>query len=442
VGQPNGRVIAGRYRLTRKLASGAMGAVWLAHDEVLNRTIAAKQLLLPPGLADDEAERARQRALHEARIAARISHANTVTIFDVADDFGEPVLIMEYLSCSTLAHKLAEQHTLPVAEVARIGAAVAAALAAAHAKGVVHRDVKPANILLSDGPDRQVKLTDFGIAYSSGDADGTGPLIGSPAYLAPETLSGQDPTPAADVFSLGATLYRAVEGHLIYGELDNRTAVLHAAAAHQIVPPERAGPLAPLLRAMLAEDPAQRPTMREVHHRLRGIVAQAVSQAFAPTLPPAERPRRRSLRGRSGMRLLISGSAAAVALVAIAAIFTVGFGPDPRESRNRATPAPDDRTAVVMRFYQALPNDKDAAWTLLTPRARATGRAEFDAYWNSIDAVTVVQPAKVDGDTVSIGIVVEHEGRPSFQRAELAVVPHNGRLLIDSINKTIKNSPG
>src|SRR5690606_41383884 len=107
---------------------------------------------------------------------------------------------------------------------------------------------------------------------------------------------------------------------------------------------------------MLAEDPAQRPTMREVHHRLRGIVAQAVSQAFAPTLPPAERPRRRSLRGRSGMRLLISGSAAAAALVAIAAIFTGGFRPDPRASRNSATPSPGDRHAAVLRSYQALPH--------------------------------------------------------------------------------------
>jgi len=441
VGQPNGRVIAGRYRLTRKLASGAMGAVWLAHDEVLNRAIAAKQMLLPPGTADDEAEQARQRVLHEARVAARICHANAITIFDVADDGGEPVLIMEYLSCRTLAHVLAERGHLSPAEVARIGAPVAAALAAAHAQGVVHRDVKPANILLADSPDGLVKLTDFGIAHVNGDVVGAaGPLIGSPAYVAPESIRGAEPTPAADVFSLGATLYRAVEGHLIYGDLAKRADVLQAAADHRIVPPRHAGPLTPLLRAMLTPDPAQRPTMREVHHRLRAVLAETTSSTPAPDQPdsaPARRPTRSRPRNRQPRTLVTTGSIVTIVLVFVLVMATMGFQPERKDVRAAGDGvSPTDRAAVATRFYHVLPRDTDTAWTMLTPRARATGRAEFDAYWDSVGSVTIIESADVAGRTVTIGVLVDHEGRPSFQRTELEIVKRGDKLLIDSIRRT------
>jgi hypothetical protein len=266
------RLIAGRYRLEQQIGAGAMGVVWRALDVRLDRIVAVKQLLMQPGLSAAEAEAATARAMREGRIAARLQHPHAISVYDVAlDDIDEsgtesrpvPWLIMEYLRSYSLAAVLTERGTLPPQEVAGIGRQVAAALAAAHRAGIVHRDVKPGNILL--GMDGIVKITDFGISRASWEAavTATGVVAGTPAYFAPEVARGEPRNPAADVFSLGSTLYAAVEGEPPFGLDDNTLALLRTVAEGRVRPPQRAGPLSALLMRMLRSDPAQRPSMPE-----------------------------------------------------------------------------------------------------------------------------------------------------------------------------------
>ncbi|HEU5471575.1 MAG TPA: serine/threonine-protein kinase [Actinophytocola sp.] len=266
-----GRVVAGRYRLISRIGTGAMGVVWRAHDERLGRTVAVKKLLLSPGLPEDEAHEAVERCLREGRIAAKLHHPNAIAVYDVVDEDGAPCLIMEYLPSRSLAMVLSETGPLDPREVARIGASSAAALVAAHAAGIVHRDVKPGNILLGD--DGSVKITDFGISRASDDVTvtKTGMIAGTPAYLAPEMAIGRDPTPASDIFSLGSTLYAAVEGEPPFGLSDNTLGLLHRVAAGKINPPMVAGPLTDVLVAMLATDPLGRPNTAQTRDLLAAV---------------------------------------------------------------------------------------------------------------------------------------------------------------------------
>jgi hypothetical protein len=282
-----GRLIAERYRLVQNIGSGAMGIVWQAHDERLHRTVALKQLLLQPGLSIADAEEARNRAMREGRIAARLQHPNAVTVYDVVDDEGQPVLIMEYVPSRSLSAVLEERGSLPPIEVARIGEKVATALTAAHAAGIVHRDIKPGNVLLAENGD--VKITDFGISRATGDVSvtATGMLAGTPAYLAPEVAKGEVPGPPSDVFSLGSTLYAAVEGQPPFGNSDNTLAVLHAVAACRTEPPRQAGPLTALLMQMLRGAPEERPNMVEITQALGAIAAGQVPAPPAPALAAA-----------------------------------------------------------------------------------------------------------------------------------------------------------
>ncbi|MGW0249660.1 serine/threonine-protein kinase [Nocardia goodfellowii] len=265
------RLIAGRYRLTDPIGTGAMGVVWRATDVRLRRTVAVKQLILGPGLSRSAALEAKLRAMREGRIAARLHHPNAITVFDVAEEDGQPWLVMEYMNAPSLAAKLSGHQTLPPEEVARIGAQAAAALSAAHEAGIMHRDVKPANLLVAD--DGTVKITDFGISRAVGDVTvtATGFLAGTPAYLAPEVARGENPEPASDVFALGSTLYAAVEGSPPFGEGDNPLAVLHAVARGEIPPPKQAGELGPVLLRLLAPVIDARPTMREAREALEAI---------------------------------------------------------------------------------------------------------------------------------------------------------------------------
>ncbi|MFI9735008.1 serine/threonine-protein kinase [Nocardia sp. NPDC052278] len=267
------RLIAGRYRLTDPIGTGAMGVVWRATDVRLRRTVAVKQLLLAPGLSRSQALEAKLRAMREGRIAARLHHPNAITVFDVAEEDGQPWLVMEYMNAPSLAAKLAGKRTLAPTEVARIGAQAAGALAAAHDAGIMHRDVKPANLLVGD--DGTVKITDFGISRAVGDVTvtATGFLAGTPAYLAPEVARGENPEPASDVFALGSTLYAAVEGSPPFGEGDNALAVLHAAARAQIPPPRHAGELGPVLMRLLSASIDGRPNMREAKEALEAVAA-------------------------------------------------------------------------------------------------------------------------------------------------------------------------
>lgn len=477
---PQGRVIAGRYRLTRKLGSGAMGAVWLADDELLHRTVAVKELLLPAGLSDEGAEQARQRALREGRIAARIRHNNAVAVYDVVDDAGKPVLIMEYLQSHSLADALARRGPLPPREVAHIGAEIASALAAAHDVGIVHRDVKPANILLGD--DGSIKLTDFGISRATGDitVTSTGMLTGSPAYLSPEAARGAVPGPASDVFSLGATLYRAVEGRLPFGEQDNTIAVLHAVANGVVDPPAQAGPLTDTLHWMLQSHPANRPEMHTVQQWLAGVAAapdedEAPTTAVEPATQIVRAPVGAPPQGRKKSRAPLFAGLGAGALVIAAAIvvaLTVDFdgektsgsagsggsqvtvttsdegdttaseGPGTASPRSdepsQKPPGAEDFEQVVREFYEVMPEDTDAGWALFTDEMRSrTTQEKFDTYWNTIGPITIIEPPEADGDKVTIGlrVVYEDKGKIFFKRIVIGVAVQDGRPLIDSMKQ-------
>ena len=205
-------LIADRYRLLRHVGSGGMGVVWEALDERLERRVAVKQLRRQPGASTAEAELANKRAMREARLAARLQHQHAVSVFDVVEQEGQLWLIMQFVPSVTLAAVLHEGGPLQPNEAAQVGAQVASALAAAHAVGIVHRDVKPGNILIAE--DGSALISDFGIARALGDATLTtsGMVHGTPAYLAPEVARGNEANFASDVFSLGATLYSAMEG--------------------------------------------------------------------------------------------------------------------------------------------------------------------------------------------------------------------------------------
>ena len=267
-----GELIAGRYRLVSRLGSGAMGVVWLAFDERLGRTVAIKQLVVPAILSDLKTEQA-TRAMREGRIIARVHHQHVVTVHDVVEHQGQPCLVMEHLPCRSLAAVLSLQGVLAPDIVAGIGSQIASGLAAAHQVGIVHRDIKPGNVLLAN--DGTAKITDFGVSHAVGDATvtTTGILAGTPAYLAPEVAQGDDGDFRSDVFSLGSTLYTALEGAPPFGLSDNPIALLERVAAGEITPPRQSGPLTSLLLRLLARDPAHRPPMAEVRERLATLAA-------------------------------------------------------------------------------------------------------------------------------------------------------------------------
>jgi eukaryotic-like serine/threonine-protein kinase len=278
------QIIAGRYRLVEKLGTGGMGVVWQAYDERLRRKVAVKQVLVPAELTESQGEELVRRTMREGRIAARLQHPQLITVFDVVQDGGRPYLIMEYLPSTNLS----ALGVLSPAEVARIGAEAAAALAAAHEAGVVHRDVKPANVLV--GEDDTVKITDFGIARVAENIAGTltSTFSGTPAYLAPEVAKGGAATYASDVYSLGATLYTAVEGTPPSGLDSNPMAQLYRIASGAITPPTKAGPLTDVLLWLLTPEPEQRPTMAQARDALAGITDE--DPAAAPVVPAPAAP--------------------------------------------------------------------------------------------------------------------------------------------------------
>ena len=285
-----GAVLAGRYRLVDRIATGGMGSVWEAWDELLHRRVAVKQLLPQPGLSKDDAAMARSRVIREARITARLHHPHAVTLYDVIEQDGQPCLVLQYVPSHSLSSLLAERGPLPVAFVARIGAEVASALAAAHLVGIIHRDVKPSNVLIAS--DGAAKLTDFGISHAAGDISltSTGMVTGTPAFLAPEVARGAPSGFPADVFSLGATMYAALEGAPPFGIDQNPMATLHKVASGEVIPPRRSGPLTAVLLQMLAAEPAERPGMSDIARVLAGQAdGSAQLRAAHPTtiaLPP------------------------------------------------------------------------------------------------------------------------------------------------------------
>ncbi|MGI3204260.1 serine/threonine-protein kinase [Streptomyces sp. GLT-R25] len=269
-----GRLIAGRYRLIERIGRGGMGTVWRAEDEVLGREIALKRLHAQQHLSEDELATVYERTRREARSAARITHPNVVVVHDVLDDEGLPCIVMEYVHGTTLGALLKGGGALPPGEAARVGLGMVAALRAAHAAGVLHRDVKPGNVLL--GGNGRVVLTDFGIAMATGTSTltKTGEIIGSIDYIAPERMKGHKPGPTADLWALGATLFQSVEGRPPFRRA-TAMETAYAIAVDPLAPMKQAGPLEPLIEMLLAKDPDERPSAEETERALRVVASEA-----------------------------------------------------------------------------------------------------------------------------------------------------------------------
>ncbi|MEU6876611.1 serine/threonine-protein kinase [Streptomyces sp. NPDC046712] len=333
-------VIAGRYRLLDVLGQGGMGTVWRARDEVLGREVAVKEVRAPAGIAGEDERRLYARLEREAWAAARISHRNVVTVYDVATEDDRPWIVMELIRGLTLSDVLDAEGPMPPQRAALIGAEVLAALRAAHEAGVLHRDVKPGNVLLAN--DGRVVLTDFGIAAVEGTSNltMTGELVGSPEFLAPERALGRTPGPASDLWSLGVLLYAAVEGSSPFRQ-DTPLSTLRAVVDEELPPPRRAGPLTPVLEGLLRKEPQERISAAEAERQLRLVGAggtprsgpvhaephgperatvtteptppMPLPHAPLPQTPPPGSPRPEDRRGRAGTVL-----AAGIALLLLA----------------------------------------------------------------------------------------------------------------------------
>ncbi|CAL9606323.1 serine/threonine-protein kinase [Streptomyces sp. enrichment culture] len=292
-GRPDGtgRLLAGRYRVVRQLGRGGMGVVWQARDEVLGREVAVKELRTYTDAAAPELTELGLRMRREARAAARVRHRAVIAVHDVAEVDGRPLIVMELVDGPSLDDVLHERGTLQPPEAARIGAEVMDALAAAHRAGVVHRDVKPGNILLDRSG--RIVLTDFGIATMEDPGDGSathltrsGELVGSLDYLAPERARGAEPGPASDVWALGATLYAAVEGTAPFRRT-SAFSTLTAIVEDPLPEPGRAGPLAPVLHRLMEKAPDARPRAEEARDLLRSVAGAAGPDATAAPGPTA-----------------------------------------------------------------------------------------------------------------------------------------------------------
>jgi serine/threonine protein kinase len=275
-----GRVIAGRYNLQHPIGRGAMGVVWRARDQLLDRDVAVKEVVISALIGADERRNAYQRTLREARTAARLSHRGVVAVYDVAEEDDRPWIVMELVPSQSLDQVLVVEGRLPPARAGRIGQQLLSALAAAHAAGVLHRDVKPSNVLIAtsktgEGWDERAVLTDFGIAQFEGDPrlTQTGMVMGSPGFTAPERIRGSDATPASDLWSLGATIYAAVEGRGPYEQRGGAITTMSAIINEDAPVAPHAQHLAPVIAALLRRDPSTRPT------------AAAAARMFAQALP-------------------------------------------------------------------------------------------------------------------------------------------------------------
>jgi serine/threonine protein kinase len=455
--------VGGRYRLDERIGAGAMGAVWRATDELLNRTVAVKELLAaaaPPTAAGNDAlEVSRQRILREGRIGARLQHPHVISMFDVVVHEDRPWLVMEYLPSRSLAQVLGDKGPLPPEQVGDIGRQVADGLAAAHLAGVTHRDVKPGNVLIAD--DGRVKLTDFGVSRAVDDVQltRTGLIAGTPAFLSPEVARGLNPTAASDVFALGATLYAAVEGTPPFGLDDNAYALLHKVATEQVRRPKQDGPVVDMIMRLLSREPDDRPSAAQARDAFAAVIAGSdpglaplaaaapVSTAVVPparsgppTLSDAPRPEpvRRGRNRRMPLLLAALGVLAVGAGVTVAILTSNDPGaggapsaqpavsapattsapqpttPPPATSAPAAAPtttpsgAPaTDAVAFVQNYYGLLPGDTESAWRLLGSQAQAAsgGRGGYDRFWSEVASVSLQNARQTGGNTVE-GTVV------------------------------------
>ncbi|MEV0344299.1 protein kinase [Nonomuraea sp. NPDC050680] len=279
-------LVGGRYRLIRTIGQGGMGTVWQAHDEVLGRDVAVKEIHPPPDLTDPERDVFSVRTFREARAAGRVAHPGVAAVYDVLEEHGHPWIVMQLVHSRTLGELVREDGPMAPAEAADIGLQLLEALRAAHAAGVLHRDVKPDNVLLT--PDGRAVLTDFGIATTEGEAPvtRTGVLLGTPAFMAPERASGGEAQIASDLWALGATLYYAVEGQSPF-QRPHALATLGAVLHSEPAPMARAGMLAPVILGLLRKDPAERMALDEAEQRIHRLLIGSSPEETAPVYVPA-----------------------------------------------------------------------------------------------------------------------------------------------------------
>lgn len=471
-------MIAGRYTLGREVGRGGSGVVHLAHDEVLGRDVALKRIGMVPGADSPDLVRAER----EARLAAALNHPHVVAVFDLVEDEGDHWLVMEYVAGSTLAQMSRDEGGLPPQRAAELVAQAADALAAAHGAGIVHRDVKPSNILVA--ADGQAKLTDFGIARARADASltQTGLVTGSPAYLAPEVASGASATTASDVWSLGATLYQAATGHPPYDVGDNLVGGLYR-IVHEEPPRLPEGhPLAPLLAATMVKDPAGRWSMERFRDALRqvaggDVAAAAVTRALAtPTasapattpapeaertgvLPAAPRPDPTPApagRGQAPRHLdprWLAGALAAVLAVALLVwLWPDGDSREPTAGTpDRSQPAAEEPTATdtgataadteremarfVTDYLDTVTSDHEAAFAMLTPAFQeASGGIDgYTGWWSTVASATP-RDVTADAEALTVDYTVDYvmeTGRRSTDSVRLRLVRQDDAYLID-----------
>ena len=284
-----GCVVAGRYALLDRIGQGAMGTVWRARDQVLARDVAVKEVRLPDLMPARDRAILRERTLREARVSAKLSHPCVVTVHDVIEADGTPWIVMELVIARSLERVLAEDGPLPPRRAADAGMMLLEALARAHAAGIVHRDVKPGNVLLTR--DGRAVLTDFGIAAVNGDPalTQTGMVVGTPGFCAPERIRGMPASPASDLWSLGATMYAAVEGRGPFDGYGSPMAVLASIVHSDPPPPRSAGPLGPVIEALMSKDPAERPDAAGARQLLASAAA-ALGAAPGAGAPASAEP--------------------------------------------------------------------------------------------------------------------------------------------------------
>ncbi len=438
--------------LEREIGRGGMGAVWLARDEVLGRQVALKRIgLLPGGGPSPDLVRAER----EAKLAARLNHPHVVAVFDFVADGESQWLVMEYVEGSTLS-ALAGRRGLKPDQAAPILQQAAEALAAAHQAGIVHRDVKPSNILVTK--DGTAKLTDFGIARARQDSTltQTGLVTGSPAYIAPEVASGRTATEASDVWSLGATAFHALAGRPPYDVGDNVVGTLYRIVHEDPPRLTDAGRLAPLLESTMIHEPKQRWSMAQVRDFLGGESVQPVQPV--PPAPARRTPRREETRviapdptappPRRPSLLPWIAAAVAVAVLGVGGWLLLSGAEDDRDPPGQADPTTtstgtaDGATAAGMEafirtYLQAVADDPSESWESLTPTFQdASGGIEgYREFWDRVKRVDVSDvSADPEAMTVSYRVVYSPapKGGPKEDRPTLGLVFEDGEYKIAS----------
>jgi eukaryotic-like serine/threonine-protein kinase len=470
-------LIAGRYDPEREIGRGGTGAVWLARDTVLGREVALKRIGLLPGADSPDVRRAER----EARLAARLNHPHVVAVFDLVEDGADTWLVMEYVEGITLSALIKTDGALIPDEAAPLVRQAADALTAAHAAGIVHRDVKPSNMMVTR--EGEVKLTDFGIARAEADASltQTGLVTGSPAYLAPEVASGASATEASDVWSLGATLYHALAGHPPYDVTQNLMGALFKIVNEE--PPRLADPgwLGPALEHTMCREPRGRWSMAQVrdfldqgrdvtiHPAPFGAIGDDGTRVLQPTpsepvaVPPVAihpqldgapdaAPRTPRRRARRSPWPWVAAAAVVVALGAMAFAVWSGLrdpstvastsGPTAtsttRASADTGKPAPT-RAQEMERFLETylatVTTDRHTAWAMLTPAyQRASGGFEgYDGFWSTIASAA---PRNVTADPAAMTVTydvdyVKANGERTTEHHTLQLVPDGSSYLIN-----------